>query len=136
MSQNACPVCSYANVEQQDDWRTGSAFFECPRCGPFFINKVELLTRKSLLSNPKLSAYIRTYNEQKQEAPRFRRNEVESLLKDLPEYTTKEKMLLFLEVLKKRAKYPGDLVEIQCKIDYPLVHASQWKEMIHLSREL
>ncbi len=137
MSSRACPVCSYDNVEQiGQDPLDMKVLYKCPRCGPFLLTELVFVKYERKLKSSKLSAWIRAHSEQKKEPPTISTDFLENHLKDLPEHTPKEKMLLFLGVLKKRAEYTGELVEIKCKTDYPLVHASQWQEMACLSQEL
>lgn len=136
-TSNICPVCKLKsqNVIRKSD-SSESLIYKCPRCGKFKItHKTELMAKKRTL-DPKLSGWIRNLFELGMEIPEITNNSLNEIKQSIPDYNPSDKQYLFLRNISRKSKYPGDIVYIIPKLDYPLAWASAPDEILFYIRFL
>ena len=137
MPNENCVVCEgplEAPTQISDSGNRKS--IECPRCGNFTIADEGLLTehlqRMAEDDRKKLSAWIRTeYRIDFVVTP----ENFEDICQDVArrDYKVSEKQLLLLRHLERLTKYPGNHVELDLDVDYPVIWAYSIEElMFHL----
>ena len=136
-TSNICPVCKLKsqNVTRKSD-SSERLTYKCPRCGKFKItHKTELMAEKRNL-DPKLSGWIRNLFELGMEIPEITNNSLNEIEQSIPDYNPSDKQYLFLRNISRKSKYPGDIISIIPKIDYPLAWASAPDEILFYIRFL
>ncbi len=126
MKSNICPVCKIEDKRILCKTDTGDKLktYKCPRCGKFKITKKaeRIIDGKNL--DPKLTGWIRNLTELGMDIPEINTNILKEIEQSIPDYNPADKQYLFLRNISRKSKYPGDVVSIIPKFDYPLAWAS------------
>ncbi|MEW6659875.1 MAG: hypothetical protein AB1424_14550 [Thermodesulfobacteriota bacterium] len=85
---------------------------------------------------PKLSAWIRSQNEQQKEIPEINLYNINNLQTGLPDYNPREKQIILLQNIERKTEYPGKKVRIVPEYDIPLAWASTKEEFIYYINSL
>lgn len=131
-----CPICKLdgQNVRVWDaDERLS---LECSRCGNFTITRTAASIAERMVLGPKLSAWIRERNELATDIPEINSNTLKDIEALLPTYKVSEKQLLLLRAFERRTRFPGQTLNVEPHLDYPLAWASGEKEFKYLLRSL
>ena len=135
-TEKICPICK---LDKQDVrvWDYGERLsLECARCGKFTITRTaaSMAGRKNL--GQKLTAWIRERTESDAEVPEINSNTLDEVEAALPNYKVTEKQLILLRAFEKRTRFPGQLLDIISRLDYPLAWAGSEEEFEYLLRSL
>ncbi len=127
-----CPICKLENdnIEGRSIGR-GSYLFNCPRCKNFIVTLEALTETKFQGPIPKLSAWIRDFNEKGIDNPQIYREALKKIPASLPEYNAREKQLRLLRNIERMTEYPGKAVLIVPEYDIPLAWASTQREFVY-----
>jgi len=125
---DTCPICKLVDnaVSRKHD-RGDSFFFDCPRCKQFLITLEALVESHDPI--PKLSAWIRDYNETHSDIPEIYRESLEEIPASFPNYSPREKQVKLLQNIERMTDYPGKTVKIHPVYDIPLAWASTEEEL-------
>lgn len=135
MSDLTCPICrtSYVKMIENDEYRTRNGYsYECAVCGPFFISSTAEAIQRGRDADPRLSAWIRSHEENKQPKPELLSLSVDDITNNLRQFSVLEKQLLLLRAIEHRTVYPGKEVELSPDIDYPLAWAINRNEFDYI----
>ena len=131
-----CPICK---LDAQDvlvrDYGERLSL-ECRRCGKFMITRTAATIAERKQLGPKLSAWVREHSESGAEIVEIDSNTLKDVEAALPTYRVSEKLLLLLRSLERRSSYPGEIVDIVTRLDYPLAWAAGDEEFRYLLRSL
>lgn len=145
MSNDAfCPVCRLEPPDLQLVDDTGDygeeLVYNCSRCGKFMITRTAsaAVKREDSHVRANLSSWIRMQKEFEKPMPRIRvtNGTLETILKNLPNYSPKQKHLVLLRLFCNQSKYPGQRVPFIPRFDYPLAWADNEEELIFHTRSL
>jgi nucleoside 2-deoxyribosyltransferase len=136
-TSNICPVCKIQAQDVSVKEDSGKALqYKCARCGKFKISKsLQPRIGKNNLG-PKLSGWIRNLSELGMEIPDINMSILKEIEQSIPEYNPSDKQYLFLRNISQKSKYPGDIVAIDPRFDYPLAWASAPEELFFYIRFL
>lgn len=133
----SCPVCRLEGRDVTRKKGSGDkSTYQCARCGKFKITgKTELVVQK-LSMGSKLSGWIRNLHELGMDIPDISENILMEIEQSIPDYNPSDKQYLFLRNISRKSKYPGNVVSITPKYDYPLAWASTPDEILFYIRFL
>jgi hypothetical protein len=138
-NERTCPVCKLNDdkilIENAGDFGRHSRI-NCPRCQSFTITYLAQSALPSLDIGPKLSAWIRSRNEQGAEVPQITTDTLKDLQKGFPNYSPREKQIKLLKNIERMTAYPGKTVQIDPEFDLPLAWASAQEEFMHYINSL
>ena len=129
-----CPICKLEDTAVKRSPAGSGYFFDCPRCKKFLITLEALV--ESHDSIPKLSAWIRDYNENHSDIPEIYRESLEEIPTSIPDYSPREKQIKLLQNLERMTEYPGNAVKINAKYDIPLAWAAGEEELLYYINSL
>ena len=127
-----CPICLLSDDKVMR--QTGEGAIEginCPRCKSFTISYTGLSEPIDCKLRPKLSAWIRDRNEQQNEVPLIDSDTIKDRQAGLPNYSPREKQVIFLKNIERKTEYPGKAVKIDAKYDIPLAWAASEEEFLY-----
>ena len=128
-----CPVCNIKEeAESLDNNNLDIASFDCPRCGKFEGENRVIFPMTSMDPNGQLSAWIREHKEYGKECPQINTYIMENIIENLPIVSTARKQLLLLKYIESKTEYPGAVVDIDPKYDFPVAWAKGEKELQYL----
>lgn len=134
--QKPCPICKL-DAKDVRVWDYGERFsLECARCGKFTITVTAARMAESRHLGPKLSAWIRERSEAGAELPEINSNTLQEVESALPNYRVSEKQLLLLRAFERRTTFPGQAINVDPQLDYPLAWAGNEDEFLYLLRSL
>jgi hypothetical protein len=118
-----CPICK---LKDERIVITGNDLLtvNCPRCKNFTITETAEAMAKVEEINPKLSAWIRNFNEQGAEVPKINSHTLKDLPASLPDRSPREKQIILLKNIERKTKYPGQIVSLSYSYDFPLAWAT------------
>jgi len=133
-----CPICKLAdNSIEKKSTGSRSYFINCPRCKNFIITWEALVaTGGDQDPMPKLSAWIRDYNEKRTDIPEIYQESLEEIPASLPDYSPREKQIILFQNIERKTKYPGTEVQLSPIYDIPLCWASVKQEFIYYIHSL
>lgn len=128
-----CPVCksSYARILHEADYGNKKTY-ECAVCGRFTISDTMQAIRSNLPADPRLSAWIRSQEEEGLVPPSLLSDNVETIRANLPNYKPSQKQLLLLRAIERRTRYPGYEVALNPDTDHSLAWADCPEELDYL----
>jgi nucleoside 2-deoxyribosyltransferase len=127
-----CPICKLADNGIEKRSSGGDYIFNCPRCKKFIITLEALVATGGWQGSiPKLSAWIRDFNEKSAGVPEIYQESLEEIPANLPDYSPREKQIKLLQNIERKTAYPGKTVEIIPKYDIPLAWASTEEEFLY-----
>lgn len=130
-----CPICKLEdNAVNRRHASRDRYFFDCPRCKQFLITLEALVESHDAI--PKLSAWIRDYNENHSDIPEIYRESLEEIPASIPDYSPREKQIKLLQNIERMTEYPGKTVRIITKYDIPLAWASTEEELRYYVQSL
>lgn len=135
-SRMDCPICKLESQEIFHDPSGDDTKVKCDRCGTFIITRPARLAIASERIGYKMLAWIRNLTEQEADPPRLTAEMLESIEKNLPDYTVTEKQLILLKNIERRMDFPGEEVSLMPKIHYPLSWAKNEKEFTYYLKSL
>jgi hypothetical protein len=141
MEGQLCPVCNLENP--QIDHVPGYDAYKvcCKRCGTFMIEGNLLIKNRSHFSEddkpllPYLSAYIRQ-STQRGATAEISRNTWQNLARAHSTTSVSRKVAKLLELIGSRSSYPGEKVQVNENLDYPLVNAHNGEEVTYFLNHL
>ena len=133
-----CPICKLVdNSIEKKSTGKGSYMFKCPRCKNFIITIEALVTSGGGKDPiPKLSAWIRDFNDNDNGIPEIYEKSLEEIPASLPDYSPREKQIRLLQNIERKTEYPGQTVKIIPKYDIPLAWASAEEELRYYVQSL
>lgn len=135
MDELTCPICrtSYVRILENDEYRTRDGFsYDCAACGPFFIARTADTIQRNKDSDPRLSAWIRAHEENKQPKPELFSYSIDEITNNIRQFSVLEKQLFLLRAIERRTVYPGKEVMLNPDIDYPLAWAVNRNEFDYI----
>jgi nucleoside 2-deoxyribosyltransferase len=126
---NHCPICKIClgqNISNEDPGRD-SFQIDCLRCGTFEITRTAKETADSRNFDHRFSAWIRDWAEQGITTS-INSDNLDTILKELLEYSPSEKQPRLLQNIKRMTEHPGAFVQLWPEHDFPLAWASGGKE--------
>jgi phage FluMu protein Com len=118
-----CPLCKLilsdkdlAKIEDYGEKLT----ITCPRCKNFVITRIAQRQAENKELGPKLSAWVRNRNEEHAEVPEINSKSLDDIQSGIPEYSPREKQLILLQNIERKTDYPGKIVELISRYDFPL----------------
>ena len=134
---NICPICKLADnsIETISDYARKSKV-KCPRCKNFIITFEALHAVEGHDPIPKLSAWIRDFNEKHSGIPEIYQESLEEIPASLPDYSPREKQIILLQNIERMTAYPGKAVQINAKYDTPLAWAAGEEEFLYYINSL
>ena len=135
-----CPICKLTDNrivrENTGDWAE-LIRINCPRCKNFILTFEALIASGgSQVPIPKLSAWIRDFNERGSGIPEIYQESLEEIPASLPDYSPREKQIKLLQNIERKTEYPGQTVKIIPKYDIPLAWASAEEELRYYVQSL
>jgi hypothetical protein len=131
-----CPICLLSDDQVKQTPVEGFIErYDCPRCKSFIISLRIVSALESQL-RPKLSAWIRSHNEQQNEIPEINSDNINTIQKGLPDYNPREKQIILLKNIERKTEYPGKKVRIVPEYDIPLAWASTKEEFVYYINSL
>jgi hypothetical protein len=131
-----CPICLLSDDQVEQKPVEGAIVrIDCPRCKSFTIS-CRLFSALGSQLRPKLSAWIRSRNEQKNEIPQIDLYNFKNLQAGLPDYSPREKQIRLLQNIERMTAYPGKAVKIDAKYDTPLAWAASEEEFLYYINSL
>lgn len=131
-----CPICLLSHDQVKRRPVEGAIErFDCPRCKSFTISCRVFSSLDSRL-RPKLSAWIRSQNEQQKEVPEINSYNINNLQRGLPDYNPREKQIILLQNIERKTEYPGKPILIIPENDIPLAWAKTKEELIYYIESL
>lgn len=131
-----CPICKLDQQEMRGSDYGRRESVNCARCGKFTITSTATAMAEHRQFGAKLSAWLRERTESGAEVPEITSKTLDDVEKALPDYKVSDKQLLLLRALERRTKYPGEMIEVNTRLDYPLAWASGEDEFRYLLRSL
>jgi len=134
LTEHVCPVCKLAENSIEKKRTPSRGFFiKCPRCKNFIITWEALFaTGGDQGPLPKLSAWIRNFNEKGTGIPEIYQESPEKIPgASLPDYSPREKQIILLQNIERKTRYPGKPVQIVPKYDIPLAWAEAKDEFLY-----
>ena len=129
-----CPICKLEDKSIEETFSHGPAkslSIKCPRCKNFILAFEALIAIGGIKQPiPKLSALIRDVNE-KRNTPVIYAKSFERIPANIPDYSSSGKQIRLLQNIGGNTKYPGDLVTLNNKYDFPLAWASSENEFVY-----
>ena len=136
-NMQTCPICKLSdNQIVVEKFGIIGQRIKCPRCKEFTISDIVQFTDPDPWFGPKLSAWIRSYNEQKNEVPEINLDTIKNLHAGLPDRSPREKQIILLQNIERMTEYPGKTVKITTKYDIPLAWASTEEELRYYVQSL
>jgi len=135
MSELTCPICrtSYVSILENDEYRTRDGFsYDCAVCGPFFISRTADTIQRNRDADPRLSAWIRAHEENKQPKPELLSHSIDDITNNIRQFSVLEKQLLLLRAIERLTVYPGKEVVLNPDIDYPIAWAINRNEFEYI----
>jgi len=131
-----CPICKLQDdkVAIKDIGVLGKKII-CPRCNEFTIPFYPEFEEPDPRFGLKLSAWIRNLNEQG-EVPEINPHTLEDLQRQLPNRSPREKQIILLRNIERKTEYPGQIIELNWKYDFPLAWASNLDEIFYYINSL
>ncbi|MGO9621591.1 MAG: hypothetical protein ACLPT6_09320 [Desulfobaccales bacterium] len=130
-----CPICKLEdkNIEETSSHGPAKSLsIKCPRCKNFILAFEALIAIGGIKQPiPKLSAWIRDVNEKGADTPVIYAESFERIPASIPDYSPREKQIRLFQNIERNTKYPGDLVPLNHKYDFPLAWASSEGEFIY-----
>ncbi|MGD0217548.1 MAG: hypothetical protein ABSC45_08585 [Desulfobaccales bacterium] len=130
-----CPICKLEDKSIEETSSHGPAkslSIKCPRCKNFILAFEALIAIGGIKQPiPKLSAWIRDVNEKGADTPVIYAESFERIPASIPDYSPREKQIKLLQNIERNTKYPGDLVTLNNKYDFPLAWASSENEFVY-----
>jgi nucleoside 2-deoxyribosyltransferase len=134
--QDSCPICKLKDYGIGKRSSGGDYIFNCPRCKNFIITFEALVDTENQDPIPKLSAWIRDFNEKRSGVPEIYRESLKEIPASLPDYSPREKQTKLLQNIERKTEYPGKPVDIVSKHDIPLAWASTEEEFLYYINSL
>ncbi|MFA5111940.1 MAG: hypothetical protein WC443_11075 [Desulfobaccales bacterium] len=134
-----CPICNLSGdqIVRENAGDFGRLIrIKCPRCKEFIISHFTEITAQDSLFGPKLSAWIRSRNEQHAEIPQINNDRLKDIQAGLPNYSPREKQIKLLRNIERKTEYPGKAVQIVPEYDIPLAWASTQEEFLYYIESL
>jgi nucleoside 2-deoxyribosyltransferase len=124
-----CPICDLQtqNVIGADSYGR-VAGYACHRCGKFKITEMAYLKLQSTTLSSKLSAWVREKNETSNDLLEIGKEMLEEIERGLPDYSPSQKQIILLRNIERKTDYPGKIVKLFNKTDYPLAWAADVDE--------
>jgi len=135
-SRMDCPICKLESQEIFHDPSGDDTKVKCDRCGTFIITRRARLAIASEKISYKMIAWIKNLTEQEGDPPILTAEILESIEKNLPDYTVTEKQIILLKNIERRVDFPGEEVSLMPKIHYPLSWAKNEKEFVYYLKSL
>jgi len=83
-----------------------------------------------------LSAWVRDLKEQDAKAPQITSDLLNNLQSSIPDRSPREKQIKLLRSIERKTKYPGQIIELNWKYDFPLAWASNYEEFLYYINSL
>ena len=131
-----CPICGLASQQIEESDGGNRKNVRCQRCGDFEITIAAARTVESSELAAQLSAWIRDHKEFGRPPPEITREYLDEILSSIPTYGVSDKQRILLRALERRSNFPGDHVEMNLELDFPVVWASKPHEFEYLLRAL
>ncbi|MBF0476055.1 MAG: hypothetical protein HQK59_09520 [Deltaproteobacteria bacterium] len=109
---------------------------KCLRCGQFNATEDALHKIKQTKDIHKLWAHLRERAERREPELEITATNLQTIMDNLPSYSTNEKQLLLLRAIEKRTSYPGEEVTMDSEKDFPLAWAKKSAEFGFLTESL
>jgi hypothetical protein len=129
-----CPICKLTDnriVRENTGTLDQLIRIKCPRCKNFIITFEALVDTENQGPIPKLSAWIRDFNEKRSSAPEIYRESLKEIPASLPNYSPREKQVILLQNIERKTEYPGQRVELNYLDDFPLAWATGKDEFFY-----
>ncbi|HLD48518.1 MAG TPA: hypothetical protein VJA64_11885 [Desulfobaccales bacterium] len=138
LNEKICPICQLADNRIEKMSAGGrNLLVNCPRCKKFILTFEALIASGgSRVPIPKLSAWIRDFNERGSGIPEIYQESLEEIPASLPDYSPREKQIKLLQNIERKTEYPGQTVKIIPKYDIPLAWASAEEELKYYVQSL
>jgi hypothetical protein len=122
LNEKICPICQLADNRIEKVSAGGrNLLVNCPRCKKFILTFEALIASGgSRVPIPKLSAWIRDFNEKSAGVPEIYQESLEKIPASLPDYSPREKQVILLQNIERKTEYPGKSVQIDPEFDIPL----------------
>jgi hypothetical protein len=120
LEDKICPICQLADNRIEKRSAGGrNLLVNCPRCKNFILTFEALIAIGGIqIPIPKLSAWIRDFNEKSAGVPEIYQESLEKIPASLPDYSTREKQIILLQNIERKTEYPGKSVQIDPEFDY------------------
>ena len=138
VSMDSCKFCGGKSIEVTSGGHPDLEFrVECPRCGVYFIEERAVNTEPDHFVEERLHliSAVARWNSERDNPLRI----TKELLVDRPEFeakilsmcpqSTQERMDCILTYVADKSSYPGQLITIDSKHDYPLFYCKQNNEL-------
>lgn len=137
--QRACPICGLNSQIDQVGNRLAS-LIECNRCGRFVITHILLAVMEGLAGERReLLPYLSAYTRQSSNRGLVSELDTENWENFAAAHTTtsvSQKVMKLLELAASRSSYPGQRVQINALLDYPLIDAVSEAEVAYFVTHL
>jgi hypothetical protein len=122
LKEKICPICQLADDGIEKKFTDGrNLWVSCPRCKNFILAFEALIARGGSQGPiPKLSAWIRDFNEKQTDIPQIYQESLEEIPESIPDYSPREKQIKLLQNIEHKTVYPGQAVQIDPEFDVPL----------------
>jgi hypothetical protein len=129
-----CPMCKKREFSVTSGDRGRESLIECKICGKFYIGNMASFMLNNGLEPRQLNAWIRSQNLRGAEPPDIRRENIKSIIDSLPTFQPSQKPFLLLRSIWLLTRVPGEQIDLDSNVDYPLAWAFDSGEFIfHLS---
>jgi nucleoside 2-deoxyribosyltransferase len=130
LDDKICPICQLEDdAIKKKRAGAGSLQVSCPRCKNFILSFEALIAIGGNQGPiPKLSAWIRDFNENQNDGPEIHQESLEEIPASIPDYSVREKQIKLLRNIERKTAYPGDTIKLLPKCDIPLAWASGEEE--------
>jgi nucleoside 2-deoxyribosyltransferase len=129
---HTCPICKLNDKRIiRDQLGILQLRVKCPRCKEFVILDSVAFDEPNSRFGPKVSAWIREYNERSGEVPQITPETLNELQTILPDYSPREKQIKLLRNIERKTGFPGQRVVLNYNDDFPLAWASGYEEFFY-----
>jgi hypothetical protein len=132
-----CPICKLEDdsIEKISD-NTMKYLVKCPRCKNYTITFQASQAMGGQYPIPKLSAWIRDFNEKQTGIPEIYQESLEKIPASLPDRSPREKQITLLQNIERKTEYPGKPILIIPENDIPLAWAKTKEEFLYYIESL
>jgi hypothetical protein len=133
IKESFCPICKLEDKSiEKRNLSSGNFMINCPRCKSFILPlEAAIASRRSSGPMPKLSAWIRDRNEKEADVPEIFKESLEKIPASIPDYSPREKQIKLIQNIERKTEYPGNVVTLSHKYDFPLAWASSGEEIFY-----